>query len=107
MSGEILINTNTIISLIVILILGAVFLLLVKLIQLLNEVIVTVKQSHKTMDNIDVVLNDVSQTLKNVEPMIGDVHEKYFLMSDSLTKTFNFVNGLLPKVGRKKEENEH
>lgn len=105
MSGEILINANTIISIIVILILGAVFFMFVKLIQLLNELIITVKQSHQTMDNIDVVLNDVSQTLKNVEPVIGDVHEKYFQVSDSLTRAFSFLNGLLPKADRKKEEN--
>ncbi|MGL4662275.1 MAG: hypothetical protein ACRCV7_01155 [Culicoidibacterales bacterium] len=104
MSGEILINTNTIISIIVILILGAVFFAFIKLIQLLNELIITVKQSHKTMDNLDVVLNDVSHTLQNVEPVIGDVHEKYFAMSDSLTKAVSFLSGLFPNPIRKKDD---
>lgn len=103
MSGEVTINTNTVIAIVVILILLAVFFVLVKLIQLLNELIITVKQSHKTMDHVDVVLNDVSNTLKNVEPMIGDVHEKYFAMSDSLTKAAGFFSGFTSKVSRKKD----
>lgn len=104
MLGEVTINTNTIMAIAVILILFTVFFVLIKLIQLLNELIITVKQSHKTIDHVDVVLSDVSNTLKNVEPMIGDVHEKYFAVSDSLTKAVGFLSGFTAKSSRKKEE---
>lgn len=104
MSGEISISTNTLIAIAIIMVLVALFFVFVKIIQLLNELIATVKRSHTTIDHVDVVLADTSSALKSVEPMIGDVHEKYFAISESITKATNFVSGLTSRSSRKKDD---
>lgn len=104
MSGEISISFNTIITIAIIMVLVALFFVFLKLIKLLNELTTTVQRSHKTMDQVDVVLNDLSTTIRNVEPVIGDLHEKYFAMNEMVTRTLDFVSGLIPSGLRKKDD---
>lgn len=98
MSSETSININTVIAIAIVVALVVFILVLIKVVRLLNELTITVKKSHTTMDNLDVVLQDVSRTLQNVDPVVGDLHHKYFAMNESLTKSLDFISGAVTNI---------
>lgn len=104
MFSDISINANTIIAIIAIAILVAVLVLFIRLIQFLNELIIGVKRSHKTLDHLDVVLTDVSTTLQNVDPVVVDLHDKYFKMNEVVEKSVGLVSGYVSKAMKKTDK---
>lgn len=104
MFGDISINANTIIAIIVIVVLLAVLVVFIKLIQFLNELIIGVKRSQKTLDHFDSVLIDVSNTLQSVDPVVGDLHDKYFKMNEILEKSVSLVSNYVSKALKKTDK---
>lgn len=104
MFSDISINANTIIAISAIAILVAVLVLFIRLIQLLNELIIGVKRSHKTLDHLDTVLTDVSKTLQNVDPVVGDLHDKYFKMNEVIEKSVGLVSSYVSKAMKKTDK---
>lgn len=105
MENSIAIQPDVIYFVIVIAVLIVLFFVLLKLIQLINELIKTTKISQTTLEKTNMLIDDADSSLKQVEKIAVDVNKQYFTVVDSAYKVKDQTTDMFSKFFKKEKTN--